>query len=125
MGPMMRRDGRIGALRGGEDETHLVLHQEVARPVPHTGFGAAIARQLEPERGAVVVARLLGVPDVELDVVGAVDRERVSGLGGLGGEDLSGHGVLRLGRSSGISYQLSATSYQLAKLAHPDQYVQY
>src|SRR5690606_12021255 len=81
-----------GMQGGGEDEADLVLDQEVAGTVPDPGLRTAVAGQLEAEGGAIVDARLLGVTDVELDVVGAVDREGIGDRGDRVGEDLCGHG---------------------------------
>src|SRR5258708_33565251 len=66
-----------------EHEADLSLRHQKAGLVPNSSLGPAIANDLEAERGLIVMRRLLRVPDVELDVVGSVDREGVVGLGGL------------------------------------------
>src|SRR5690606_40243906 len=72
-----------------QDDADLALLEQVGGTVAHPRLGAAIGDQLEAEGRAVEVLRLLRVPDPELDVVGAVDREGVVrgaevGLGGSG-----------------------------------------
>src|SRR3712207_7700579 len=69
-------------------------------------LGAAVGGQLESEGGAVVERRLLGVADVELDVVGAVDREDVVRLGGDG----------RDGRSEEHTSELQSRQYIVCRL---------
>ena len=78
--------------RRGQHEPDLVLLEQVAGAVADPGLGPSIPDQLESEGGAVVVAGLLGVPDPELDVVGAVDGEGVA-RGGGGGQGLGLHAV--------------------------------
>ena len=78
--PCLRTCSAIGCVRAErrrEHEADLALLQQIAGPVADAGLGAAVGDQLEAERRPVVVAGLLGVADVELDVVGAVDREGV------------------------------------------------
>src|SRR5690606_24082973 len=68
------------SLRGearGEHESDLVLYQQIAGSIARTRFWSAVAHQLEPERGLIEMRRLPCVPDVKLDVVGAVDRQKV------------------------------------------------
>ena len=71
------RDRSVRTQRTREDESDLVLLDEVARAVAHARLGSAVADQLKAECRLVLVGRLLRVADVELDVVGAVDREDV------------------------------------------------
>jgi hypothetical protein len=85
----VRRRQVVRCERGRQHQANLVLLKQVAGAVPGAGLGAAIGHQLESERGPVVVARLLGVPHVELDEVGPVDGEGIGGgRCGLGGPGL-------------------------------------
>src|SRR5476649_1862696 len=69
--------------RRGQDEAHFILHQDVGSAVARSGFGTAVGGQAEAESGAVVVRGLARVADVELDVIGAVERQEIL-LNGLG-----------------------------------------
>ena len=68
--------GRVGA---GEHETGGALCHYVARPLAVAGLQAALGDRLEAERLVVKVGRLLGVADVELNVVVALDGQEISG----------------------------------------------
>ena len=70
-------DGMIGRERRGEHQADLVLHQHVGSAVARAGLRAAIGRQAEAERGAVEVRGLARVAHVELDVIGAVERQEI------------------------------------------------
>ena len=70
-------DRVVGLQRRGEHEADLVLHQDVGGAVARAGLGSAIGGQAEAERGAVEVRGLARVADVELDVIGAVQRQEV------------------------------------------------
>ena len=70
-------DLAVRALRRREHEADLVLHEQVADAIAHARLGAAIRDELKAERALIEVRGLLGVADVELDVVGAVDRKGV------------------------------------------------
>ena len=67
----------VGGEGGRQHEPDRPLLQHVGGAVAHAGLRAGVADQLEAERGAVVVRRLLGVADPELDRVVAQDREGV------------------------------------------------
>jgi hypothetical protein len=84
--------GVLGPDGGGQHQPDLVLLKQVAGRVPDPGFRAAVADQLKAEGAAVEVTGLLGVADVELDVVGAVDGEGV-GERGRGGQRIGRHGA--------------------------------
>src|SRR4051812_7238489 len=68
---------QLRADRRGEHEADLALLEEVARTIAATSLGPFVRHEMKAEGGAIVDGGLLRVPDVELDVVGAVDRERV------------------------------------------------
>src|SRR5580700_1170204 len=70
-------DGGLGRERGGEHEADFVLRQHVGGALAHAGFGSAIGSDPEPERRAVVVRGLARVANVELDVVGSVERQKI------------------------------------------------
>jgi hypothetical protein len=82
----------IGCQGGGEEQSNLVLLQEIAGSITGSGLGAAVCQELEPECCTIVVAGLLGVADIELDEVGPIDREGVGGLC-LGGSGTGLHGA--------------------------------
>src|SRR5687768_9318693 len=63
--------------RSREDEADLPLLENVAHPIAGSGLRSAIRDELESERSAIVVRRLLRVPDEELDVVGPVYRKNI------------------------------------------------
>src|SRR5690349_5044290 len=73
----MAGDLGIGAQGGGQNDPDLALLHEVARAVADAGLGPAIGDELKAKGRAIEVARLLRVPDVELDIVGPVDRKRI------------------------------------------------
>ena len=73
----------VGAEGGGEDEADLALLEDVAGAVALAGLGAGVGDERHAEGGAVEVGGLTGVADVELDVVGALEGEKVGG-GGFG-----------------------------------------
>jgi hypothetical protein len=77
-------DVGVGAECGGEDEADLSLLEDVAGAVALTCLGAGLGDQGHAEGGAVEVGGLAGVADVELDVVGALQRQKVGGGNGLG-----------------------------------------
>src|SRR5262249_48828534 len=74
-------DVASGAQRRREKNANLVLLQQVRRSIARSCFGSAITDELKAERALIVVGRLLRVTHIELDVVGAVDREDVVAFG--------------------------------------------
>ncbi len=74
-------DLAVGGQRRGEHETDVVLDHDVAGPVADLGLEAAERDRGEAPQGAVVGGRLAGVADPELDVVDALERQEVGGLG--------------------------------------------
>ena len=94
IGDQARVFGQVGTDRRRQDETDLVLLEEVTRPVPDSGLGPPVPHELKAEGGPVIVTRLSRVAHPELDVVGAVDGKRVAGGDG-GGEGVGLHAVLR------------------------------
>ena len=74
-------DLAVGGQRRGEHEPDVVLDHHVAGPVADLGLEAAERDRREAPQGAVVGGRLAGVADPELDVVDALERQEVGGLG--------------------------------------------
>ena len=66
--------------RAGEYEANPALLEHVGGAIAATRLQTAVRRLGEPERVDVVVSRLGGVTDVELEVIDAVDRHHVGGL---------------------------------------------
>ena len=67
--------------RRGEHEPDVVLDHHVAGAVADLRLEAAEGDRREAPQGAVVGGGLAGVADPELDVVDAVERQEVGGLG--------------------------------------------
>ena len=67
----------VPAERGREDEARLVLREHVRRQVALPGLEPRIRRFREPEGALVEERRLLRVPYEELDVVDALQPERI------------------------------------------------
>jgi hypothetical protein len=87
----------IGIERRGDDEAHLLLRQHIRGKLPVAGLQPRIRELREPKRLAVEKRRLLRVPDPELDMVDALQPQRIpAGLGhfakGGGGGGGDGHG---------------------------------
>ncbi len=72
-----RRSGARAASGVVSTKRILFCTQHVGGAVAHAGLGPAIRRQPEAERGAVVVRRLPRVADIELHVIGAVERKEI------------------------------------------------
>ena len=70
-----------GVSGAGEHEPDVVLDHDVAGPVADLGLEAAEGDRREAPQRAVVGRRLAGVADPELDVVDALERQEVGGLG--------------------------------------------
>lgn len=64
-------------VRRGQYKANLALLEHIAGTVADTSFQASVGGQLKSEGGAVEVCRLFCIPNVELDVVGAKDRQKV------------------------------------------------
>jgi hypothetical protein len=77
------RAGRAGVHRPGDQEPRGAADQDVLGVVAVTVLRPAVRHAGHPERGGVVVGRLLGVAHQELQVVDALDGEDVAGLGRL------------------------------------------
>ena len=73
--PHVLGNGMIRRQRGGQDEADLALLQHVGGAVARARLRTAVGRQPHAQGGAVEVGRLLGVAHLELDVVGAVQRQ--------------------------------------------------
>ena len=63
--------------RARDDEADLVLLEDVARAIAHTGLRPRVRGAPEAERVLVVVRRLLRVPDPQLDVVPPVEGHEI------------------------------------------------
>ena len=74
-------DLAVGRQRRREHEPDVVLDHDVARPVADLRLEAAEGDRREAPQGAVVGRGLAGVADPELDVVDALERQEVGGLG--------------------------------------------
>jgi len=70
-------DGMIGTKRSGEDEADFPLLQHVAGAIADAGFRSAVAGERHAERRSIIVRGLAGVADVELDVIGSVERKKI------------------------------------------------
>ncbi len=70
-------DRVVGGERGGQDESDVPLLEHVRSQVSMPGFQAAIAGRGESERPRVIRRRLLGIADVELQMVDALDRAEI------------------------------------------------
>jgi hypothetical protein len=68
---------RLGAHSRREDEADAVLLHHIAGPVANSGLRSGVGGGRETEHRAVVVRRLFGIADVELEVVIAQNRHRV------------------------------------------------
>ena len=78
MQPDVIGNGMVRAQRRGQHKADLALFQHVGGPVPGAGLRPAIGGQVKTEGGAVIVRRLARVANIEFDVVGAVERKKVS-----------------------------------------------
>src|ERR1700678_1857344 len=74
-------DWAVGAQRGGEDKADFALLDYIGSSIALAGFRAGIGYQTHAKGGAVVVSGLARVPYVELDVVGALEGQKI--LAGL------------------------------------------
>ena len=109
----------VGTERGCEDEADLSLLEHVRGAVAVAGLGACVGDQGHSEGCAVEVGGLACVADVELDVVGALEGEKIGCLGGFClGKHGCGHGgdsPVRLmqgrgySRSDGVDQWLGVT----------------
>ena len=74
-------DLAVGGERRGEHDPDVVLLHHVARAVADARLEAGEGDRGEAPERAEVGRRLAGVADPELDVVDAVERQEVLGLG--------------------------------------------
>ena len=65
------RNFRVRQQRCCQHEPDFALLEHVGGPVAQAGFGAGVGHEVVAERGLIIVGRLLGVADVELNKVGA------------------------------------------------------
>src|SRR5687767_3059509 len=73
-------DRAVGTKGRCQNQPDLALRHQKRNTVPYACLGTAITDHLEAEGRLVIVRSLLGVADVELDVVSPVDRKDVVGL---------------------------------------------
>jgi hypothetical protein len=73
-------DGAVGPESCREDEAYFALLKDVGGAVALSGLRAGVSDQRHAESGAVEIGRLARVADVELDVICALEGEKVSGL---------------------------------------------
>src|SRR5205807_10636630 len=60
-----------------QEQGQLVLPNRVARPIFYSRFRPGIRQALKPKRGLVKMRRLLGIPDVKLDVISALEWQKI------------------------------------------------
>jgi hypothetical protein len=65
----------------GEDEADVVFDHQIRRPVANFGLEAGERYRSESPQSAVVRGRLSGIAHPELDIVDALDRQKILGLG--------------------------------------------
>ena len=70
-------DRGVGAQRAREDEADAALAQDVGDVIARAGLQAGVGDLVKAEGLAVVEGGLLGVPDVELHMVDAVEGHRI------------------------------------------------
>ena len=58
----------------GQDKLDLILANDVAGAISHTGFRSTVGQRLKTERALIKMRRLFGVTDVKLDVVCPFER---------------------------------------------------
>ena len=73
----MLGDRVAAAQRSGQHEADLALLHHVRGAVALAGLRTGIGHQRHAERGAVEVRGLAGIADVELHVVGALQRKKI------------------------------------------------
>ncbi|MDF2754385.1 MAG: hypothetical protein K0S82_2768 [Gaiellaceae bacterium] len=83
----------LGAEAARQDEADVALLEHVGRTVADARLGARVRGAGEPERLLVVVGRLLGVADPELDVVPALQRHEVRHVSDLSPSSRKAHGI--------------------------------
>src|SRR5260370_11182441 len=60
-----------------QEQGQLVLPNRIAGAIFRPGFRSGISQALKPERSLVEMRRLLGVPDIKLDVVSSLERQKI------------------------------------------------
>src|SRR5438876_6062844 len=73
----MVRDWIIRANRSGQDERQGVLTNRVTGFFFRSCFRPGISEALKTEGCLVIVRRLFGVAHIKLDVIGALEREKI------------------------------------------------
>lgn len=68
----MLRDRMVAVDRRGEDQPNVALLHNVGDPIADAGFWSGVGREREAKRAAIKVRGLLGVADVKLDIVDAL-----------------------------------------------------
>src|SRR5437879_4522230 len=63
--------------RAGQDKADLTLFQQIAGAIANARLRAAVAGQAHSEGRSVVVRGLASIADVELDVIGSNEREKI------------------------------------------------
>src|SRR5579885_1785020 len=63
--------------RRGQHKSNLVLSQRVTCPVSRASLRAAIGERLKTKRGLVEMSSLFGVADIKLNVIRAVQRQKI------------------------------------------------
>src|SRR6266576_5443621 len=68
----------VRSQRSRQEKCEFVLTNRVAHAILGSRLRARVGEALESESGFVEVGRLFGVPDIELNVVGALERKKIS-----------------------------------------------
>src|SRR5437867_12413983 len=63
--------------RRAQNKRDLILLHHVTGAFSHAGFRSAIGHWLKTERALIKMRRLLGVPDVKLDVICPFERQKI------------------------------------------------
>jgi len=61
----------------GQHEAYLPLLNHVRSAIPLSGLGSGVGHERHAEGSAVEVRRLPGVADVELNVIGSLQRKKI------------------------------------------------
>src|SRR5437763_10488304 len=70
-------DRIIGTDGSGQEQGQLILSNRIAGAIFHPGLRPGIRQALKSERGFVEMRRLLGVPDIKLDVIRALQGQEI------------------------------------------------
>jgi hypothetical protein len=80
MGVNMMGNGGIRTQRRSENKADLPLLENVGSTIALASLRTCVSNQRHPEGSAIEVGCLAGIANVELDVVCAFERKKISGL---------------------------------------------